>query len=80
MPLGNGDIGVNAWVEPSGDLLFYVGKTDAWSENGDFRLRPDAPVFSKIPGFKPVPFERMGLYRDAYRTNLPPKKKTESYR
>ncbi|MDA8746523.1 DUF5703 domain-containing protein, partial [Rubripirellula amarantea] len=34
MPLGNGDIGVNAWVEPSGDLLLYVGKTDAWSENG----------------------------------------------
>jgi len=34
MPLGNGDIGVNAWVEESGDLLFYIGKTDAWSENG----------------------------------------------
>ncbi len=33
MPLGNGDIGINAWVEPSGDLLMYVGKTDAWSEN-----------------------------------------------
>ncbi len=40
--------------------------------NGDFRLKPDAPVFSKIPGFKPVPFDRMGLYRDAYRTSLPP--------
>ena len=34
MPLGNGDIGVNAWVDTKGDLLFYVGKTDAWSENG----------------------------------------------
>lgn len=34
MPLGNGDIGVNAWVEKSGDLLFYIGKTDTWSENG----------------------------------------------
>ena len=34
MPLGNGDIGVNAWVEPSGDLVFYVSKTDAWDENG----------------------------------------------
>lgn len=33
MPLGNGDIGVNVWVEPSGDLLFYISKTDAWSEN-----------------------------------------------
>jgi alpha-L-fucosidase 2 len=34
MPLGNGDIGVNAWVEGNGDLVFYLSKTDAWSENG----------------------------------------------
>lgn len=32
MPLGNGDIGLNVWVENGGDLLFYIGKTDAWSE------------------------------------------------
>ncbi len=34
MPLGNGDIGLNAWVDPSGDLLFYISKTDAWGDNG----------------------------------------------
>lgn len=33
MPIGNGDIGLNVWVEQGGDLLFYIGKTDAWSEN-----------------------------------------------
>ena len=33
MPLGNGDIGLNVWVEESGDLVFYVSKTDAWSES-----------------------------------------------
>src|SRR5438034_9389604 len=34
MPLGNGDIGVNAWVEESsGDLLLLIAKTDAWDEN-----------------------------------------------
>jgi len=33
MPLGNGDISLNAWVGTSGDLLFYIGKTDAWSDN-----------------------------------------------
>jgi hypothetical protein len=33
MPLGNGDIALNAWVEPSGDLLFYIGKSDAWEDN-----------------------------------------------
>ena len=34
MPLGNGDIGVNAWVEKSGDICFYIGKTDSWDDNG----------------------------------------------
>ncbi|MEA1876332.1 MAG: DUF5703 domain-containing protein [Bacteroidota bacterium] len=33
MPAGNGDIGINLWVEGNGDLLFYISKTDAWSEN-----------------------------------------------
>jgi alpha-L-fucosidase 2 len=30
MPTGNGDIGLNVWVEPNGDLCFFIGKTDAW--------------------------------------------------
>ena len=34
MPIGNGDIGLNVWVEENGDLLFYISKTDAWSGNG----------------------------------------------
>lgn len=32
MPLGNGEVGLNLWVEPSGELVFYVSRTDAWSE------------------------------------------------
>lgn len=28
--------------------------------SGDFRLKEDAPVFDWIPGFKPIPFERIG--------------------
>src|SRR5271167_2505057 len=28
MPIGNGDIGLNVWVEEGGDVLFYIGKTD----------------------------------------------------
>lgn len=35
MPLGNGEIALNAWVEPSGDLLFYIARTDAWSGSLD---------------------------------------------
>jgi hypothetical protein len=34
MPLGNGDIGLNVWVEPEGDLLCYLSKTDAWCGTG----------------------------------------------
>ena len=34
MPLGNGDIAFNAWVEPSGRLSFYLAKSDSWSANG----------------------------------------------
>lgn len=30
MPLGNGEIGLNAWVEKNGDLLFYISKVDAF--------------------------------------------------
>lgn len=33
MPLGNGDITVNAWVEKDGDLMLYLGKSDAWAES-----------------------------------------------
>lgn len=57
MPLGNGDIGVNAWVEPSGDLVFYVSKTDAWDENhrlckvGRVRVKFD-PALETAPRFR----------------------------
>jgi hypothetical protein len=30
MPLGNGDIGLNVWVEKNGDLFFYISKVDAF--------------------------------------------------
>lgn len=33
MPLGSGDLSLNAWVETNGDLLFYLGKSDSWEDN-----------------------------------------------
>lgn len=33
MPLGNGDIALNVWVEQNGDLLLLLSKSDAWDEN-----------------------------------------------
>lgn len=32
MPIGNGEVGLNVWVEANGDLCFYLARTDAWSE------------------------------------------------
>ncbi len=32
MPIGNGEVGLNVWVEENGGLVFYVSRTDAWSE------------------------------------------------
>jgi alpha-L-fucosidase 2 len=35
VPLGNGDFGISAWVDPTaGTLACYLGKTDAWSSQG----------------------------------------------
>jgi len=41
------------------------------AEKGDYRLKPNSPAV-KI-GFKPVPLERIGLYRNEWRANLLPK-------
>ncbi len=38
---------------------------------GDLRLRPDSQVFKDLPGFKAIPFEKIGLFVDEYRTALP---------
>jgi hypothetical protein len=34
MPIGNGDIGANVRVNPAGELVILISKTDAVSENG----------------------------------------------
>ncbi|MEI7955127.1 MAG: DUF5703 domain-containing protein [Verrucomicrobiota bacterium] len=34
MPRGNGEIALNAWIEPSGDLRFYIARTDSWDDSG----------------------------------------------
>jgi alpha-L-fucosidase 2 len=58
MPLGNGDIALNAWVEESGDLLFYIGKTDSWDDNGRLvkvgrlRISLDPRPSGSLPAFE----------------------------
>ena len=38
---------------------------------GDFNLKPDARVLKEIPGFQPIPWDKIGLYKDKWRTKLP---------
>ena len=40
-------------------------------KNYDFRLLPDSRVFKDLPGFVPLPVEKMGLFIDEYRKKLP---------
>jgi hypothetical protein len=37
----------------------------------DFRLKDDSRVYREIPGFEKLPLEKIGLYRDEYRLELP---------
>src|SRR5882757_9384695 len=46
MPIGNGDIALNVWVEHGGDLLFYIAKTDAWGAE----TRPEWDNWMKTGG------------------------------
>ena len=58
MPLGNGDVALNAWVEANGDLHLLLAKGDAWSENtrllklGLVRLSFDPNPFTSGKAFK----------------------------
>ena len=38
---------------------------------GDLRLRADSRIFKDLPDFKPIPFEKIGLFVDEYRPALP---------
>jgi hypothetical protein len=40
---------------------------------GNFALKPTSPVFKKIPGFKPIPFDQIGLRVDEYRSTVTPR-------
>ncbi len=57
MPLGNGDITLNAWVEPTGDLCFYIGKSDSWDEHGRL-LKVGKIRITLDPPLPTAPFEQ----------------------
>ena len=58
MPLGNGDVALNVWVEEGGDLLFYISKSDAWDAHcrlvklGRVRVKLDPNPFAAGQPFR----------------------------
>ncbi len=60
MPIGNGDIGMNVWVERGGDLWLLLSKTDAWSENGRLlKLGRVRVSLTPNPFVESVPFQQV---------------------
>ncbi|HEY5914569.1 MAG TPA: DUF5703 domain-containing protein [Verrucomicrobiae bacterium] len=62
MPLGNGDVALNAWVTKDGNLQFYISKTDAWDDNA--RLLKVGKVRFH---FEPNPFANGADFRQELR-------------
>jgi len=67
--------GAPATGNPGGLDLFQnaVFETDPGfvdAANGNYRLKPDSPVFGKV-GLRPIPLAEIGLYDDALRATWP---------
>lgn len=58
MPIGNGDIGANVWMEPTGVLDIMLSKTDAWDGNGQLCKLGQLRVT-----LTPNPFENAATFR-----------------
>ena len=52
MPIGNGEVGANVWMEENGNMVFYLARTDAFSENSSlYKLgRIRVSTFPKLEG------------------------------
>ncbi|MBI3922306.1 MAG: right-handed parallel beta-helix repeat-containing protein [Armatimonadetes bacterium] len=66
------DVSSGNWqVRPEEDWVTDRDPGFVNAAKGDFRLRPDSAVFKRLPGFKAIPFEKIGLYRDELRPAPP---------
>lgn len=58
MPIGNGELGANVWMENNGNIVFYLSRTDSWSENsslyklGKVRVSFNPLIIDKDTKFK----------------------------
>ena len=63
-----GDVSMMEKLQSYGNILSDPNKTIDLKSRG-FKLPPDLPAFKL--GFKPIPFKKIGLYKDDYRKQLP---------
>jgi len=70
MPLGNGSTALNAWMEPSGDLVFYIARDDAFCgdiSGGDYGGYGLTKVGRLRCRFSPSPFGASPVFRQTLR-------------
>lgn len=62
------DISNGNWQVPASEN-WITGQDPGFVDalGGDFRLRPDAAVYAKLPGFQTIPFEKIGPIQNALR-------------
>jgi hypothetical protein len=61
----------NWQVKPEENLIVDHDPGFVDAAGGNFQFKPNAEVFARLPGFKPIPFEKIGLYADELRPRLP---------
>ncbi len=70
MPLGNGSTALNAWMEPSGDLVLYIARDDAFCgdiSGGDYGGYGLTKVGRLRCRFSPSPFGASPAFRQTLR-------------
>lgn len=75
-------LGAAAGMSPANDLKGWARVAGTKDEPvvlgfadpaaGDFTLRKNARLLKEMPSFEPIPFQRIGLYQDDWRRQLPP--------
>jgi hypothetical protein len=71
--IGDCNVVVNGQEVAGGDWLLkdtLILKSDAGfvdTANGNYALKPDSVVYKRMPDFRPIPFEAIGTYSDAWR-------------
>jgi hypothetical protein len=64
-----GDKELKELLEKNGNMIIGSDPGFVNAAKEDFRLKNDSPAYKL--GFKKIPFEKIGLYKDKYRKSLP---------